>query len=182
MKSGIGGERFVSSSAIIERFSKRFEKKITLGGTSCAWPSRCGKLGYTSALHLVTMNDHVRRLIRRDSPYVCSNSEDSLYPHLIVQFRKGRKHACGDFDISTGRANRIIYLNDADNRRMQLDEEFAGLIEDAEVFLISGFNAMQEEECFVTGCRLFPAESGLSPRRRRASMKTSGFTTGPSAR
>ena len=146
MKSGTGGERFVSSSDIIEQFSKRFENKITLGGTSVRAAIAMRKLGYTSALHLVTLNDHVRRLIPQDSPYVCSNSEDTLYPHLIVQFRKDTSVQAGDIDICTSRSNRIIYHNDDDNIRMKLNEEFTDLIEDAEVLLISGFNAMQNEE------------------------------------
>ena len=62
--------------------------KITLGGTSVRAAIAMRKLGYTSALHLVTINEHVRRLIPQDSPYVCSNTIDSSYPHLIVQFDK----------------------------------------------------------------------------------------------
>ena len=58
-----GGERFVSSSAIIERFAARFEKKITLGGTSVRAAIAMRALGYTAALHLITMNSHVRRLL-----------------------------------------------------------------------------------------------------------------------
>src|SRR5690606_14279512 len=33
LKLGSGGERFVSSSEIIEQFSEKFAKKVTLGGT-----------------------------------------------------------------------------------------------------------------------------------------------------
>ncbi len=63
-----GGERFVSSSDVIEQFSQRCAKKITLGGTSVRAAIAMRKLGYRSALHLVTVNDHVRRLIPHDSP------------------------------------------------------------------------------------------------------------------
>lgn len=146
LKSGTGGERFVSSSAIIEHFSQNFEKKITLGGTSVRAALAMRKLGYTSALHLVTINDHVRRLIPQDSPYVCSNTKDSSYPHLIVQFGKETCVRAGDIELCTSRANRIIYHNDADNIAMSLDEGFSNLITDARVFLISGFNAMQSKE------------------------------------
>ena len=146
LKSGIGGERFVSSSAIIEQFSQNFAMAITLGGTSVRSAIAMRKLGYTSALHLVTINEHVRRLIPPDSPYVCSNATESAYPHLIVQFGKDTCVKAGDIDICTGRANRIIYHNDRDNIVMHLNEDFAGLITDARIFLISGFNAMQDEE------------------------------------
>ena len=146
LKAGIGGERWVSSSAIVEEFARNFEMKITLGGTSVRSAIAMRKLGYTSALHLVTTNEHVRRLIPQDSPYVCSSTVDSAYPHLIVQFGNDVRVQAGDIDIGTNRANRIIYHNDVDNITMKLNEDFAGLITAAKVFLVSGFNAMQSEE------------------------------------
>ncbi|MBV7327992.1 ADP-dependent glucokinase/phosphofructokinase [Chloroflexi bacterium TSY] len=109
LKAGTGGERFVSSSAIIEHFVQNFEWKITLGGTSVRAAIAMRKLGYTSALHLVTINDHVRKLIPQDSPYVCSNTKESSYPHLIVQFGQDTCVRVGDIEFCTSRANRIIY-------------------------------------------------------------------------
>ena len=151
LESGAGGERFVASSEVIEQFAQRFAKKITLGGTSVRAAIAMHKLGYTAALHLVTVNEHVRRLIPADSPYVCSNSTDTLYPHLIVQFDRDAHVRAGDIDITARRANRIIYHNDIDNITMRLNEEFARLITDAQALLISGFNAMQREDLLV-GC------------------------------
>jgi ADP-dependent phosphofructokinase/glucokinase len=145
LKVGSGGERFVSSSDIIERFSKKFAKKITLGGTSVRAAIAMRKFGVTSALHLVTVNDHVRSLIPQDSPYVCSNAQDSSYPHLIVQFGKDTRIKASDIDICTTQANRLIYHSDTDNITMNLNEDFADLITDAKVLLVSGFNAMQSE-------------------------------------
>lgn len=144
-KGGDGGERFVASSAIIEQLAQNFETKITLGGTSVRAAVAMRKLGHTSALHLVTLNDHVRRLIPQDSPYVCSNDEENLYPHLIVQFGENTRVQAGDIDICTSQANRIIYHSDVDNIRMSLNEDFASLITEARILLISGFNAMQSE-------------------------------------
>lgn len=105
------------------------------------------KLGHTSALHLATVNEHVRRLIPPDSPYVCSNGEDSAYPHLIVQFGQGAC-VCGRATSTCAHRwpNRIIYHDDHDNIRMAIDEAYAGLITEARVFLVSGFNAMHSEE------------------------------------
>jgi len=145
LKSGTGGERIVTSSAILEDFSQHFEKKITLGGTPVRAAVAMRKLGYTSALHLVTINDDVRRLIPPDSPYVCSNTKDSLHPHLIVQFGKGSRVTAGDIDICASQANRIIYHHDDDNIAMNLNEDFSNLITEAQVFLLSGFNAMKSE-------------------------------------
>ncbi len=145
LKSGSGGERTVASSEMLEYFSQQFEKKITLGGTPVRAAIAMRKLGYTSALHLVTINDHVRQLISQDSPYVCSNIGDSLHPHLIVQFGKETFVKANDIDICTSQANRLIYHHDDDNISMNLNEDFADLITEARVFLVSGFNAMQSE-------------------------------------
>jgi ADP-dependent phosphofructokinase/glucokinase len=149
LQAGHGGERHVVSSAIIERFAYNFQKKITLGGTSVRAAIAMRKLGYTAALHLVTTNDDVRRLIPHDSPYVCSSTRDSLHPHLIVQFGKETRVKAGDIDICSQRANRIIYHDDGDNIAVKLNEGFAHLITAAQVLLISGFNAMQNRDLLV---------------------------------
>jgi ADP-dependent phosphofructokinase/glucokinase len=145
LKSGSGGERIVASSEMLEGFAHNFEKKITLGGTPVRAAIAIRKLGYTSALHLVTRNDHVRNLLPEDCPYVCSNTQDSLHPHVIVQFDKGTRVKANNIDICSSQANRIIYHHDDDNISMSLNEDFSDLITDAKVFLISGFNAMQSE-------------------------------------
>lgn len=141
-----GGERFVASSAIIERFAARFEKKITLGGTSVRAAIAMRVLGYTAALHLITMNSHVRRLLPRDCPFVCSNPGDSTYPHLIVQFGLDAMLRVGDIDIRARQPNRLIYHCNAARISMNLNEDFADLIREAKVLLISGFNAVQSEQ------------------------------------
>lgn len=146
LQGGFGGERFVASSEIIEQLVQKFEYKITLGGTSVRAAIAMRKLGYTSALHLVTINDHVRSLIPQDSPYVCSNENDISYPHLIVQFGIKTCVKANDIDICTSQANRLIYHSDHDNIIMNLNEDFADLITDAKIMLVSGFNAMQSEE------------------------------------
>jgi ADP-dependent phosphofructokinase/glucokinase len=146
LKIGSGGERFVATSAIIEHFSQNFEKKITLGGTSVRAAITMRKFGYTSTLHLVTTNDYVRSLIPHDSPHICSNTQDSAYPHLIVQFGKDTCVKANDINICASQANRLIYHSDDDNIAMNLNEDFSDLITDAKVLLLSGFNAMQSKQ------------------------------------
>ena len=175
LKSGTGGERIVASSAIIEHFSQNFAKKITLGGTSVRAAIAMRKFGYTSALHLVTINDHVRRLIPQDSPYVCSNTTEGLYPHLIVQFGKDTCVRAGDIDICTSRANRIIYHNDDDNITMNLNEDFSNLITDAKVFLISGFNAMKSEELLTDRLASLLRIMEKLPKDARVYYEDAGF-------
>jgi len=146
LKSGSGGERFVASSDILEQFAQHFEKKVTLGGTAVRAAIAMRKLGYTSALHLVTLNEDVRRLIPQGSPYVYSNRTENSSPHLIVQFRKGTRVKTGDINIHTSRANRIIYSNDNDTIVMNINEDFSTLVTEARIFLVSGFNTMQSKD------------------------------------
>lgn len=143
LQNETGGERFVTSPQIIRDFASLFQYKITLGGTSVRAAIAMRKLGHTSALHLVTMNDHVRQLIPPDSAWVCSNDQERSYPHLIVQFCKNTCVQAGDISIRTQQSNRIIYTNDDDNLVMELAPGLASLAAEARVFLISGFNAMQ---------------------------------------
>ena len=143
MRTGQGGERFVGGSKILDCFAERFEKKVTLGGTSVRAAIAMRKLGNRSALHLITQNDQVRRLLPPDSQYVCSNDGDSFYPHLIVQFGAGDRVKAGDVDIRARQPNRLIYHCNADRLAMRIAPEFADLIGNANVLLVSGFNAMQ---------------------------------------
>jgi len=145
LKSGSGGERFVASSNILEQFAQNFENKVTLGGTPVRAAIAMRKLGHTSALHLVTINDHIRRLLPQDSPYVCSNTIESSSPHLILQFRKGTRVKAGVIDILAGRANRIIYSNDDHTIALNINEDFSKLVTEARIFLVSGFNTMQSK-------------------------------------
>lgn len=145
MQRSHGGERFVGGSEVLERFAARFDKKVTLGGTSARAAIAMRKLGYRSALHLISQNDHVRQLIPHDSPYVCSNDSDSIYPHLIVQFGAGDRVKAGGIDICARQPNRLIYHCNADRIAMRIAPDFANLIGDAKVLLVSGFNAMQSK-------------------------------------
>lgn len=175
LKSGSGGERFVASSAIIERFSQRFENQITLGGTSVRAAIAMRKLGYTAALHLVTTNDHVRRLLPRDCPYVCSNEKDSSYPHLIVQYGENTRVRTSEIDLSSTQPNRIIYHSDYDNIRMALNEEFAELITEAKILLVSGFNAMQSETLLLKRIESLVGMMGSLPENAIVFYEEAGF-------
>lgn len=145
MATAEGGERFVGGADIIERFAARFEKKITLGGTAVRAAIAMRKLGHTSALHLITQNAHVRRLVPADSPYLCSNARDSVYPHLIVQYGAGDRVRAGEIDIRARQSNRLIYHCNEDRIAMRINPDFADLVTGAQVLLVSGFNAMQNE-------------------------------------
>lgn len=145
VQAGIGGERTVLASPVLEAFARHFETGVTLGGTPVRAAIAMRTLGHTAALHLVTLNDHVRRLLPEGCQFVCSSESETLYPHLIVQFGPGARVRANDIDLCAPRPNRIIYHHDTDNICMALNPAFGDLVAEAQVMLIGGFNAMQSE-------------------------------------
>lgn len=139
---GGGGEHFAAAPAL-ETFASRFPHRATLGGTSVRAGIQMSRLGVPSTLHLVSVNDTVRRLLPPDSAYISSGVEDTFYPHLIVQYDQGLRIRSGDLDITAPFPNRLIYVNDPANGAMLLTDELGPRLRAAEVFLISGFNAMR---------------------------------------
>ena len=144
VRDGGGGERYVASSAVVEQFAARFATRITLGGTCVRAAIAMAKLGLPSTVHLVSIDDHVRRLLPPQVAYVCSAEQDSTDPHLIVQYPKGATVKLGPELIRAPRENRLIYTNDPPNAELLLSEELGTALTTADVFLVSGFNTIQD--------------------------------------
>src|SRR5256714_11137788 len=144
VKKGGGGEHFVASADALHAFAARFPKRITLGGTSVRAAIAMSRLGVPSTLHLVGVNDHIRRLLPAACDYISSSEPDMLGPHLIVQYEQGLRVQAGDIDIHAPFPNRLIYVNDPANESMLLSDDLGALLRDARVFLISGFNALRD--------------------------------------
>ncbi|NJP95525.1 hypothetical protein HCN51_39865 [Nonomuraea sp. FMUSA5-5] len=142
---GGGGEHFVASAPALRAFASRFPYRETLGGTSVRAGIVMSRLGVPSTLHLVSVNDTVRRLLPADCAYVSSGAGDTFHPHLIVQYDQGLRVRAGDIDIAAPFPNRLIYVNDPANAAMLLTGDLGDRLSAADVFLISGFNAMRDE-------------------------------------
>ncbi|MET7424376.1 ADP-dependent glucokinase/phosphofructokinase [Dactylosporangium sp. NPDC005555] len=142
---GGGGEHFVASAPALSAFANRFPHRETLGGTSVRAGILMSRLGVPSTLHLVSVNDTFRRLLPADSEHTNSGTGDTFYPHLIVQYGKGLRVRAGDIDITAPFPNRLIYVNDPANGAMLLTDDLGDRLADADVFLISGLNAMLDE-------------------------------------
>jgi sugar/nucleoside kinase (ribokinase family) len=143
---GGGGEHFVASAPALTRFADRFPHRTTLGGTSVRAGLLMSRLGVPVTFHLVSIDDTVRRLLPANSEYVTSSVEDTLAPHLIVQYEQGLRIRAGDLDITAPRPNRLIYVNDPANEAMLLAPELGTRLRAAELVLISGFNAMRDQD------------------------------------
>jgi ADP-dependent phosphofructokinase/glucokinase len=145
LRTGGGGERFVASADAIRTFADRFPRRETVGGTAVRAAIAMSRLGVPSTLHLVSLNDTIRGNLPADCDYVCSGTADTLYPHLIVEYDRDLRVRVGDIDIRAPFPNRLIYVNDPANESMLLSDEWGGVLRDARVFLISGFNAVRDE-------------------------------------
>jgi len=145
LKKGGGGEHFVASADALRAFAARFPSRIALGGTSVRAAIAMSRLGVPSTLHLVGIDDCVRRLLPPTCDYITSSDPDPLNPHLIVQYEKGLRVRAGDIDIQAPGANRLIYVNDPANESMLLSDDLGTLLRDAGVFLVSGFNAARDQ-------------------------------------
>jgi len=143
VRDGSGGERFVASSEIVSRFAARFVYAATLGGTPVRAALAMDKLGVGATLHLVSIDDQVRRMLPSRCDYVCSAVADTTDPHLIVQFPTGTRVQAGDIDLTAPHPNRIIFANDPPSRELVLSDQLGSVLADAKVFLVSGFNVMQ---------------------------------------
>jgi ADP-dependent phosphofructokinase/glucokinase len=144
--SGAGAERFVTSSAVVEEFAAHFDFAVTLGGTGVRAGLVLDALGIPSTQHLVSIDDNVRRLLPAAVSFICSAAEDTLDPHLIVQYPAGARIPLADGDVVAPAANRLIFANDPPNREMRLAAELAETLATASALLVSGFNTMQDHD------------------------------------
>lgn len=139
-----GGERFIATSQLGIDFAERFSYKISLGGTCVRAALAIAKLGVSSLVHLVSIDDNVRRLLPAQVSYLCSATGDTLDPHVIVQFPGGAEVPLVDAVVRATHPNRIIFVNDPPNRDLALSPELPSALVGASAFLPSGFNVMRD--------------------------------------
>lgn len=144
LATGGGGERFVLSSEIVERFAAHFDVEITLGGTGVRAGIALDRIGVPTVQHLVSIDDNVRRLLPDSMRVVSSATRDTLDPHLIVQYPAGASVRLVDGVVVAPASNRVIFANDAPNREMAIAADLGDALADAAAFLVSGFNTMQD--------------------------------------
>ena len=144
VRDGVGGERFVASSDIVAGVAERFETRVTLGGTCVRAAIAMDRVGVPSTVHLVSIDDHVRRLLPASVGVLNSADHDTLDPHLIVQYPAGARVRVGGVDLVAEHPNRIIYANDPPHRELRLAAGLSDVLRTTDLFLISSLNVIQE--------------------------------------
>lgn len=149
LKEGIGGEMVPDTSEACVDFANHFKYSITLGGTATRAAIILDGLGYGSVLQTSCYNEHVKRLMPsrvRVLPGVPKDHDD-IYPHVVLQCRKGVRICANDIDFVTPRENRVMVSRDVDSLNIPvLPEEFGKMITDAEVFLLGCFSEILESQ------------------------------------
>lgn len=140
-----GCESYVADKAALLAFGDRFDHEVTLGGTCVRAALAMARIGVESTVHLVSINDDVRRLLPPAVEWVCSAEADSLDPHVIVQYPEGAEVRLADAVVRADRPNRVILVNDVPNERLRLSGELPRLLASARTVLISGFNTMKSD-------------------------------------
>lgn len=174
---GAGAERFVASSEIIEQFAAHFAFAVTLGGTGVRAGLVLDALGIPSTQHLVSIDDTVRRLLPTSIAHVSSATEDTLDPHLIVQYPAGARVELSDGVVHAPTSNRLIFANDPPNRTMLLAPGLAEELSDARVFLVSGFNTMQDHDLLDQRLSELRAAMAALPADALVYYEDAGFYT-----
>lgn len=163
---GSGSERFVQSPTALLTFSGRFEVRKSLGGSSVRAAVALDRLGLASTLHLVSIDDDVRRLLPASAAFMCSATEDSTHPHVIVQYPAGARVRVGEQVLEAPQANRLIFVNDPPNVELRIAPDFGPAVADARVIVVSGFNTMAGVE--AAGERAAQVRDDLAGRSPRA--------------
>ena len=120
-------------------------------------------------------SDHVRRLLPQGCAYICSAEQDTTDPHLIVQFREGARVTAGDIDVRSPHPNRIIYANDPPNRELVISDELGPALRRAQVFMVAGFNVIQDEQVLEQRLARTRADIAELPAGALVFYEDSGF-------
>ncbi|NVM98132.1 ADP-dependent glucokinase/phosphofructokinase [Arthrobacter sp. SDTb3-6] len=174
-RAGSGSEHFVESTDVIEKFATRFGYRVTLGGTPVRAALAMSALGIGSTVHLVSIDDDVRRLLPADVDYLCSAEHDSTDPHLIVQYPARARIRLAGGEITSPGPNRLIYPCDRPNAELVLSERLPEALSTASVFLISGMNSIQHHATLEARLEQLRAALRRLPRDAVTVYEDAGF-------
>ncbi len=152
MLRGIGGEFVPESSSVVYRFAQRFQYRVTIGGTAARAAIAIQKLGYGSALQSCCNNAWFRKHLPKEIQFISSvaEREGDVYPHVSLQYPAGCRIRLLDGSFVTSHPNRVLFSRDPDSIAMRITDRFYPMISEAEVFLLSCFSEMLEEDLLIS--------------------------------
>lgn len=152
MLRGIGGEFVPESSAIVYSFAQRFQYHVTIGGTAARAAIAIQKLGYGSALQSCCNNALFKKHLPKEIQFISSVAErdGDVYPHVSLQYPAGCRIRLLDGSFVTSHPDRVLFSRDPDSIAMRITDRFYPMISEAEVFLLSCFSEMLEEDLLLS--------------------------------
>src|SRR5699024_12079601 len=111
LASDQGGQRYVADARVLTEFPQNFEHRWTLGGSGIRAAMVLDRFDLPSQVHLVSTNPTVRRLLPASVASINEETEDSVHPHLIVQYPAGYTISTGLLSVASRRHNPLIDVN-----------------------------------------------------------------------
>lgn len=148
MKQGMGGELVPDTNQICLDFAKRFDYRVTIGGTATRAAIAISKIGYESTIQLCCFNRYMKELLPKEIHYMVGvkQAREEIYPHVILSYPGGVCICANDIDFTTPRENRVMFSRDIDSLNIEISADYAPMIQDAEVFLLSCFSEILMED------------------------------------
>lgn len=148
LKQGIGCELLPDTNQICLDFANRFSYRVTIGGTATRAAIAISKIGYESTIQLCCFNKYMQELLPKEIHYMVGvkQAREEIYPHVILSYPGGAHICANDIDFTTPRENRVMFSRDVDSLHMEISADYADMIQDAEVFLLSCFSEILEED------------------------------------
>lgn len=148
MKRGMGCELVPDTNQICLDFANRFQYRVTIGGTATRAAIAISKLGYESAIQLCCFNRYMKELLPEEIHYMVGvkHEREEVYPHVILSYQGGARIHANDIDFTTPRENRVMFSRDIDSLLIEVSPDYAPMIQDAEVFLLSCYSEILDED------------------------------------
>lgn len=145
---GTGGEIIPERPEICTDFADHFPYRITIGGTAMRAATAIRKIGYESVIQTSCFNRYIKELVMPGIHYFPSVGFDhtDAYPHVILSYQANIRIQANDIDFVTPRENRVMFSRDIDSLNMVISQDFAPMIQNAKVFLLSCFSEVLDFE------------------------------------
>ena len=143
VKNNIGLEYHVSNFTTLYEFSSLFEYKITHGGTAIRAGIALNIMNKSCAVYLSSYSQDIVNLLPSKIHYLNCSKYTESYPHIIVQYPENTTFNLSGKKIFSPKAERIIFVNDAINENILIDQNITDSYFPFKVLLISGLNTIK---------------------------------------
>ena len=143
VKNNIGLEYHVNNFTTLYEFSSLFKYKITHGGTAIRAGIALNIMNKSCAVYLSSYSQDIVNLLPSKIHYLNCSKYTESYPHIIIQYPENTTFNLSGKKIFSPKAERIIFVNDAINENILIDQNITDSYFPFKVLLISGLNTIK---------------------------------------